>query len=259
MKDAGLSKRLPNIKNFSKSKILELEKEVMGIYISGHPLESYADKIKEFSTVSSDVINSEENETLQNNSRVVMCGLVASMRKLTTKKSQLMAFVNLEDLYGTAEIVVFPKVYQKSASILESGEPLVVVGRINVKEDAPPAILADEIKSLDEYGDGNSKNVNGSKDISLREKAQDISEKDASAMIKLRITREHNLEETMLDLERLLLINNGDIPVRIYLSDGRQIASKHGASLSDFFVETLERMLGNENVKMQGISDKEKY
>ena len=136
---------------------------------------------------------------------------------------------------------------------------MVVVGRINVKEDAPPAILADEIKSLDEYGDGNSKNVNGSKDISLREKAQDISEKDASAMIKLRITREHNLEETMLDLERLLLINNGDIPVRIYLPDGRQIASKHGASLSDFFVETLERMLGNENVKMQGISDKEKY
>lgn len=62
----------------------------------------------------------------------------------------------------------------------------------------------------------------------------------------------------MLDLERLLLINNGDIPVRIYLPDGRQIAPKHGASLSDFFVETLERMLGKENVKMQGISEKEK-
>lgn len=259
MKDAGLSKRLPNIKNFSKSKILELEKEVMGIYVSGHPLESYADKIKELSTISSDVINSEENETLQNNSRVVMCGLVASMRKLTTKKSQLMAFVNLEDLYGTAEIVVFPKVYQKYASILESGEPLVVVGRINMKEDAPPAILADEIRTLDECTDSDNGNIDEIGDKSLQRKTRGIKGDKASAIIKLRITDEHNLEETMLDLERLLLINNGDIPVRIYLPDGRQIAPKHGASLSDFFVETLERMLGKENVKMQGISDKEKY
>ena len=92
----------------------------------------------------------------------------------------------------------------------------------------------------------------------LQRKPRDAKGNEVSAIIKLRITAEHNVEETMLDLERLLLINNGDIPVRIYLPDGRQIAPKHGASLSDFFVETLERMLGKENVKMQGISEKEK-
>ena len=95
-------------------------------------------------------------------------------------------------------------------------------------------------------------------DKTLQRKPRDAKGNEVSAIIKLRITAEHNVEETMLDLERLLLINNGDIPVRIYLPDGRQIAPKHGASLSDFFVETLERMLGKENVKMQGISEKEK-
>ena len=257
MQEAGLNKRLPNINNFSKSQILELEKEVMGIYISGHPLEPYAEKIKEYSTVTSDVINSEESETLQNNSRVVICGLVASMRKLTTKKSQLMAFVNLEDLFGSAEIVVFPKVYQKSVHMLESGEPLVVVGRINVKEDAPPAILADEIRTLEEY----EKIMNGEPlgDENLDSRGADSKSQEPTNPIKLRITKDHNIEEVMTDIERLLMINKGDVPVRIYLPDGRQIASRHGASISDFFVETLRRMLGEENVKIQGISDREKH
>ena len=257
MQEAGLNKRLPKINNFSKSQILELEKEVMGIYISGHPLEPYAEKIKEYSTVTSDVINSEESETLQNNSRVVICGLVASMRKLTTKKSQLMAFVNLEDLFGSAEIVVFPKVYQKSVHMLESGEPLVVVGRINVKEDAPPAILADEIRTLEEY----EKIMNGEPlgDENLDSRGADSKSQEPTNLIKLRITKDHNIEEVMTDIERLLMINKGDVPVRIYLPDGRQIASRHGASISDFFVETLRRMLGEENVKIQGISDREKH
>lgn len=257
MQEAGLNKRLPKINNFSKSQILELEKEVMGIYISGHPLEPYAEKIKEYSTVTSDVINSEESETLQNNSRVVICGLVASMRKLTTKKSQLMAFVNLEDLFGSAEIVVFPKVYQKSVHMLESGEPLVVVGRINVKEDAPPAILADEIRTLEEY----EKIMNGEPlgDENLDSRGADSKSQEPTNLIKLRITKDHNIEEVMTDIERLLMINKGDVPVRIYLPDGRQIASRHGALISDFFVETLRRMLGEENVKIQGISDREKH
>lgn len=257
MQEAGLNKRLPKINNFSKSQILELEKEVMGIYISGHPLEPYAEKIKEYSTVTSDVINSEESETLQNNSMVVICGLVASMRKLTTKKSQLMAFVNLEDLFGSAEIVVFPKVYQKSVHMLESGEPLVVVGRINVKEDAPPAILADEIRTLEEY----EKIMNGEPlgDENLDSRGADSKSQEPTNLIKLRITKDHNIEEVMTDIERLLMINKGDVPVRIYLLDGRQIASRHGALISDFFVETLRRMLGEENVKIQGISDREKH
>lgn len=128
-----------------------------------------------------------------------------------------------------------------------------------MKEDAPPAILADEIRTLDECTDSDNGNIDEIGDKSLQRKTRGIKGDKASEVIKLRITDEHNLEETMLDLERLLLINNGDIPVRIYLPDGKQIAPKHGASLSDFFVETLERMLGKENVKMQGISDKEKY
>lgn len=246
MREVGTSKNLPRINNFTKEQMLNMEKEVLGVYISGHPLEPVSDLIKAYSTLSTDMINSEDaEETLQNNSRAVLCGMVSSMRKLTTKNSQLMAFVNLEDLYGTCEIVVFPKVYQNASHLLESGEPLVVVGRINMKEDAPPAILADEIKSLSEYDEITARR--GRTVDAVRNPGTTPS---PETFLKLRISQEKIDDDVLVDIERLFSINSGDIPVRMYLPGGRQAKPKTGVRISDFFVETLKKLLGEENVKL---------
>lgn len=274
----GLSKNLPKIENFSKEKRLELEKEVLGVYITGHPLEPYAEKIDEFSTISTDILNSDlkttdgesttsgrrdegEFQTIGNNSRVVICGMVASMRKLMTKSSQLMAFVNLEDLYGTCELVVFPKVYHKSSHLLESGEPLVVVGRVNMKEDAPPAILADDIRTLEEYEKmlaPATVSVSPLQREAQRFNDQSLVENETSPnklsnqspVVKLRITKERYDEGVLDDIERLVIINSGDIDVRIYLPNGSQVKTKSGIEVSDFLTESLIRLLGEENVKI---------
>ena len=273
MRGVGTSKNLPRINNFTKEQMLSMEKEVLGVYISGHPLEPFADLIKAYSTVTTDMINSEDAEdTLQNNGRAVLCGMVSSMRKLTTKNSQLMAFVNLEDLYGTCEIVVFPKVYHNSSHLLESGEPIVVVGKINMKEDAPPAILADEIRSLTEYeslmdqqvlfygqaspgqqistGQQGSPGQQTSPGQRITSAAGKGSSQNPDAFLKLRISQEKIDEDVLMDIERLFSINSGDVPVRIYLPGGKQARPRSGVSISDFFVESLRRLLGEENMKL---------
>ncbi len=292
MREVGIGKNLPKVNNFSKEQMLNMEKEVLGVYVSGHPLEPFSDLIKKYPTVTTDMINGEDAEdTLQNNSRAVLCGMVSSMRKLTTKNSQLMAFVNLEDLYGTCEIVVFPKVYHKSSHLIESGEPIVVVGKINMKEDAPPAILADDIKSLTEYEDimgqrgkemqrgettaephrykvqshqaYNDKDITADQDMNTCVNTHqghiatnhrcNLNDDECSypeSFLKLRISQEKIDDNVLMDIERLISINSGDTPVRMYLPGGRQARSKTGVRISEFFVESLRRLLGEENVKL---------
>ena len=132
------------LEEFSKTEILQSEKDLLGFYLSSHPLEPYCKQIEQMrTTLIKDITQSIVDE------RVTVCGSIGSQKKIFTKAgNNEMAFVKLEDLTGSIEVVVFPKVYALSSYILKSNCPVIVSGRVDQKDDKI-TILADEVKKLE--------------------------------------------------------------------------------------------------------------
>ena len=130
------------VKDFSEKELLSMEKEMLGIYISGHPLEKYREVISRITNINSMVLQ-EANEELQekgscdikDNSNVVLAGIITGVKKKFTKKNTIMCFVTIEDLYGSCEMIVFETVYNKCSSILLEENIVQVNGRISIRED----------------------------------------------------------------------------------------------------------------------------
>ena len=137
---------------------LLMEKEMLGLYISGHPLEKIKDIIKENTNINSiDILNLNNNsQEIQDNSSssyqdgqiVKYAGIITSIKKKYTKNNKIMAFVSIEDLYGTVEIIVFENCYQNCSNILIEDNIVVVEGRLSIREDEDTKIVAKEIKEL---------------------------------------------------------------------------------------------------------------
>ena len=129
---------------------------MLGIYISGHPLEKYREVISRITNINSMVLQ-EANEELQekgscdikDNSNVVLAGIITGVKKKFTKKNTIMCFVTIEDLYGSCEMIVFETVYNKCSSILLEENIVQVNGRISIREDQDITIIASEVKELD--------------------------------------------------------------------------------------------------------------
>ncbi|GAJ07928.1 unnamed protein product, partial [marine sediment metagenome] len=100
--------KLPDISEFSKNELLVMEKEMLGLYISYHPLNDYKEKLKKIITCTSI-----ELANLSDRSKVVLAGVISGVKRKSTKNGNLMAFITLEDLEGTVEIIAFPKIFEK--------------------------------------------------------------------------------------------------------------------------------------------------
>ena len=149
---ADMKVKMPDVRNFDKPAILAMEKDVLGVYVSGHPLEDYAERIREVSTITTELLDSEDDVDPKNDGRrVVLAGMIVSRRTMITRKNTMMAFLQIEDLYGVAEVIVFPNVYEKVREKLRDDGIVVVRGNLQLREDDQPKILASEIEEIDAY------------------------------------------------------------------------------------------------------------
>ena len=161
MEESQDVKRLPDVKNFEKDVLIAQEKEMLGVYITDHPLTEYRDMIERSVTVTSqdlaEVLESEESgEThsfITDGMSAVMAGIVTGRKTLITKNSKMMAFVDMEDLYGTVEVVVFPNVYERYGALTTEDSIISVAGTINFKEGEVPKLLADRITDIRALGE----------------------------------------------------------------------------------------------------------
>jgi DNA polymerase III subunit alpha len=145
--------KLPDIDDWSEKVLLGFEKEALGFYITGHPLDRHSAVIKRFATCeTAGLIERTDKE------EVKVCGIVAGIKELTTKKGDRMAFVTLEDLSGFVEMVVFPEVYQASMELLKGEEPLLVSGTLDIGEESCK-LLVTEVLSLSEVKERLTKRV----------------------------------------------------------------------------------------------------
>ncbi len=150
--------QMPEVGEYTKEMMLAFEKEVLGIYLSGHPLESYQQLWQGYITnTTNDFALDEETNAVRVEDQVgaVVGGLVADKTIKYTKTNQVMAFLNLEDLVGNVEIVVFPRDYEKYNALLNEDAKIFVKGRISVEEDKDGKLICEQIVSFDEAAAAN--------------------------------------------------------------------------------------------------------
>ncbi|MDD4568562.1 MAG: DNA polymerase III subunit alpha [Tepidanaerobacteraceae bacterium] len=137
---------LPDIPEYPSAELLTMEKEMLGIYLSGHPLLAYKEEISKNITFS--IGDKDDINNIRDNMQVVIAGIITGIKTKTTKNDKMMAFVNIEDLTGTIEGIVFPTTYEKYKSLLFIDSKVYIRGRINYKEDESPKVIVEGLNSL---------------------------------------------------------------------------------------------------------------
>jgi len=135
---------IPDIPEWPENQLLAYERELLGFYVTSHPLTRYSKQLQIYATTTSDTL-AERNDQEE----VTLGGLVDSLKEILTKKGDRMAFINLQDLSGSCEVIVFPELYQASQGIIQKDAALFVRGKINKRDDMPK-VIAEEIILLDD-------------------------------------------------------------------------------------------------------------
>lgn len=219
--------RMPDCGEFDKEQLLEFEKEILGIYVSGHPLDELEDKWKSHITnISIDFNEPEEGEDpkVKDKSKVTVGGIINTLTKKFTKKGQQMAFITLEDLVGTVEVIVFPRQYEQYRTLMEEGQIIFVSGEAQIEENNDGKIIANNISS---FGDMPSK-------------------------IWVSFKNKDEYFEKEKEFENLLWENHGNDIVMVYLAEEKQVKqmdSKFNVNGSSEFIAKLKEIYGEENVK----------
>lgn len=140
--------KLPDVGEYSKENLLAFEKEVLGVYLSGHPLQEYEDKWrKSISATTLDFQPDEETgrAKVHDGTREIVGGMITAKMIKHTKTNQMMAFLSLEDLVGTVEVIVFPRDYEKNREYLEIDKKIFVKGRVSEEEERPSKLICETI------------------------------------------------------------------------------------------------------------------
>ena len=145
--------KMPEVGEYNKEMLLAFEKEVLGIYVSGHPMEEYQELWqKHISNTTNDFALDEETNSVRvvDQFTAIVGGMIAEKTIKYTKNDKVMAFVNLEDLVGNVEIVIFPKDYERYGSLLQEDAKVFVKGRVSVEEDKDGKLICEQVIGFDE-------------------------------------------------------------------------------------------------------------
>lgn len=234
--DEGVT--LPKVAEFPERELLNMEKEYLGLYLSGHPLSSVQDKLK--TAVSTDIMTCLEAEEDQ---RVILGGLVTGYRTTITKKGEMMASFILEDLTGTIEVLVFPRVFAQISG-LDNDQILIIEGKFNVRDDEKK-LFAEKIYDLDHLPEYRiEQNKDYPSDFTSTHRS-----KRSNRKLYLRFSQEGTplLDQVLPVLQKYA----GPYPVYFYYEETKKlIQSRQDYWVKDFdaLIQTLDHILGKENV-----------
>ncbi len=138
---------LPNVEEYSREELLAFEKEVLGIYVSGHPLEEYEEKWrKSITALTRDFVPDEEGKTaVADNEAVIIGGMITNITIKPTKNGKTMAFLTLEDLVGTVEVIVFPNIFERQRYMIQSDAKVFIKGKVSLGDDEQGKVICDRI------------------------------------------------------------------------------------------------------------------
>ncbi|MBD5588911.1 DNA polymerase III subunit alpha [Clostridium botulinum] len=234
-KESSIDIKYPNIKEFDKKYILQMEKEMTGLYFSGHPLEEYEETLKiQTSHLISDIIPKESLEgnlvdtisSIKDGDKVVVGGMITHVSKKLTRNNDMMAFIVLEDLYSSIEVIVFPKIFNMARNIINEDEVVLLKGRVSLREDEQPKLICEFMEPLVK--------INSEKLYILVEEKKDI---------KLKLQ----------EIKGVFLQHKGNIPVYFCTNKERKkfrIDRELWVNGSRELMDNLRNMFGEDNVKI---------
>lgn len=221
---------------YTHAELLQQEKDVSGLYLSGHPLDAYREKTARIASHTVKALTGEDAK-VQDGERVRIVCAVVKNRMMTTKSNSVMAFTSVEDLTGTLEVIVFPKILENVRNSIQENAVVVIDGRLSVREDEPSKVVADNIVPIEQY------------DPAQLQKGQQAPVKEAQKRLYIRLpSRECPQYAKVINL---LSIFDGDMPVILYLEDTKQklaVPRRLYTSGHSLFFEELERLVGAGNV-----------
>ena len=244
---------LPDVRNFNQDILIAQEKEMLGVYITSHPLDEYADRIEQLVTVTSqdlaDVLDSEEQGEMhtfvRDGMQATMAGIITSKKNLITKNNKMMAFVDMEDLYGTVEVVVFPNIYERFGSLVAEDSIVSVTGSINFKEGEVPKLLAEKIVDLRSLTE------------ELEQSRESVQTADAESvpdapegLIKIKLPS-GNATEMLNRIRNVMLAHRGKYQAIIYMPQGGSFRTERELWVQPDadFRKTVTDIVGEENYK----------
>ena len=233
--------QFPNIDELDKKTMLKMEKQSTGLYFSGHPMEEYTDKIKKLTKYNiSDVLTSVHKDEdgnyhaveggLKDGDMMIICAAIASRKNKTTRSNAQMAFLNVEDVYGSVECIVFPKVLNEFSPLLQEDNLVAIACRLSIREDEAPKILMQSVQLLDE---------------ALMAKKEPK---------RLYIQLETRNDENLKNVEKYLSPYQGDMEVRLFFKDTRKMSSVPRGlwfNGTENAIYDLKNIFGEDNVKIK--------
>ena len=231
--DTKISKdNLPDLKEFNQKALLTMEKEMLGIYISGHPLKPYEKELNKISTITTtqlfEVQEDMEGGIVENidGKKVTLGGIVVKKKNMITKNNNMMAFITLEDLYGVVECIVFPATFDRYNSLIEEDSLVVIEGKISLSEEEEPKIICEKISQLNKYKEGK---------------------------VYLKISKGRPLT-TFDSIKEILKKYKGETPVYVYMEAEEKTVIAHRELWvnieNKLLFEELAKTLGENNVKV---------
>lgn len=223
-----LDTAMPDVGEFDKEMILAFEKEVLGVYVSGHPLEEYEELLRRNVTrITADFEPASETgmPKVRDQEKAVIGGMITAKTVKTTRTNNLMAFVTVEDMYGTVEVIVFPRDYEKNRLLLEEDRKVFIQGRITVEEDKPAKMICSKIIPFDDLAQ--------------------------SLWLQFGTREEYLREETWI--YQTLADYDGTDEVNIYLSGERakkRLPNSHSTCICPELLEKFYKKFGRDNVKV---------
>lgn len=225
---------LPEIPELRQSTFLQFEKEMLGIYLSGHPLDEYKQFLEQTVVANlselKESFKEDESPIVKDGETVIVGGLVMEITTKLTRHNQYMAFFTLEDLFDQIEVIVFPKTYEKAKSFVKKDHPVIIKGRLSAKEDEDPKIIAEQITEI----------TNEMKEI-----------KHKKIYIRL---KSQNVKLLQRVNEILSEPGQSGVPMEVvfYIEDtGKKFKFKNHVKASRKLIEKLRDTVGNKNLKVQ--------
>ena len=218
----------PDVGEYSKEELLAFEKEILGVYISGHPLDDYEEAWRRnITATSADFMVDEETEKagVQDGSRVVIGGMVAGKTVKTTRTNQLMAFITLEDLMGSVEVIVFPKDYEGNRELFTEDAKLFIRGRVSIGDDPVGKLVCEQVVPFE----------------------------DTPKELWVQFADKEAYQESEQKLLSLLKSSEGKDRVVIYLQKERakkMLPPSWNVHVTDQLLQGLQHELGEKNVKV---------
>lgn len=220
--------RLPQVDEYEKEVLLGFEKEVLGVYISGHPLEEYTEKLKKnTNAVTTEFVLDEETGVTKvaDGQKVMVGGIITDKTIKYTKTNKAMAFITLEDLVGTVEVIIFPRDYEQYSRYLETDAKIFVQGHASVEEDRNGKIICEKIYSFD----------------------------DTRQELWLQFATVSDFEAKEQELYDLMKDADGDVSVVVYISSEKvmkRLPASKNVTLNKELLDKLGTFLDEKNVKV---------